>query len=85
MTLYFQTIAGLEGLWRRGTTVGINIGGLAACVYLLWRTDRRYMNREEMERWREERSQRGNQTGISQTENESSENKEPTQSSIEEK
>ena len=38
----------MESLWRRGPTLAINIGGLAAGVFLLHRTTRRYMTKDEL-------------------------------------
>jgi len=35
---FMKSLQPFGGLWRRGPTVGINIGGLASCIYLLYRT-----------------------------------------------
>ena len=36
--LLLQSLNAVGHLWKRGPTIGINIGGLAASVYLLFRT-----------------------------------------------
>lgn len=36
--LLLQCLNAVGHLWKRGPTVGVNIGGLAASVYLLFRT-----------------------------------------------
>ena len=51
----------MESLWRRGPTLGINIGGLAAGVFLLHRTTRKYMTKEELEKDRQLRDEQREQ------------------------
>lgn len=38
LCLLLQTIHGLKKFWRQVRSVGINIGGLSAVVFLLYRT-----------------------------------------------
>ena len=38
----FQTLGMVKNYWSVGTVVGINIGGLAACAWLLNRTSKPY-------------------------------------------